>query len=109
MTMEDLGDEVRSSFLAGYRRKDRSYALIISGVEPERDLKDEAAEQRAPDAYGDGRRLNDARKMVMSASVSEYDGDVRAFDELAAEINAKYGAIVAASDEPGAFELRYRQ
>jgi len=45
--------------------------------------------------------------MVVSASVSEYAGDKALFDGLAAEINRKYGRIVALSDEPGAFRLTH--
>jgi len=97
MTIDELDEEVRTSFLSGYQ-----------GDGPRPDETPEVAANRhpVPRAYIDGFELRRARELLLSASVAEYPSDESRYDTLGAEINSRYGRIVILGGEPGFPGLR---
>ena len=97
MSIDELDEEVRTSFLAGYY-----------GDRPRPDETPQMAANRhpVPRAYLDGFELRNARELLLSASVAEYPSDKSRYDTLGGEINSRYGHIVILSGEPGFPGLR---
>jgi hypothetical protein len=97
MTIDELDEEVRTSFLAGYH-----------GDGPQAEETPQVAANRhpVPSAYLEGLELRQARELLLSASVAEYPSDKARYDTLGPEINIRYGRIVVLSGEPGFPGLR---
>lgn len=95
MTIFELDEELRSSFLAAYDMEEHA-VLALRDAE----LRLMAAEQPVPEAFEDGIRLRRAMVAVYSADrQSEYETDKANYDRIATEINDTYGDIVVPTAE----------
>lgn len=91
-TLNDLPEDIRDALLQGWTAADPSYVSS-------RDLAD-AADDPERLAFLDGLRLAGARDLLRSASMSDYKTDERRYDNIALEMNARYGErLVITSDE----------
>ncbi len=98
--IDDLPEDIRTSFLAGYR----------GGADADDDALIRLAAEQADDrAFWDGHLLGGAIRLVRySDTFTELRANEATYDEIAVSLNARYGEIVllSADVEQGAFGLR---
>jgi hypothetical protein len=100
MLFRDLPEATQVSFLKAYLDSYRWRDLLDEHPE----IRD--AQVSDEDAYRDAERLRNAMEMVYSAALFELADDAAAYDEVAEELNAKYGEGFVVMYPEGALGLR---